>query len=356
MRHAGTTPPFSGPDGAPLPGSIAECGYLRLGGAKQWVMIRGESVQNPPLVLLHGGPGLSETFLFRHFNAALERHFTVVYWDQRGAGRSYDRTLAASSLTVEQLVRDLDELVDHVRQRIGARRVVLFGHSWGSALGTLWAARFPEKVSVYVGSGQIGDWAAAEAASYAIAIATAERAGSRRALRKLREIGPPPYSADAVWTERTTLQRLEGQFRPRKLLEMARVVGGSPESSLVAFPGIMRAMRRTLEVMWPEVSRMNLLERVPALRVPVFLFLGRHDHWVPPETSIAWLDALDAPAKQLLWFEESGHQPFADEPEKFNRAMIERVLPVALAADEGARAASPRLPASSEIHHPATSR
>lgn len=123
-------------------------------------------VNNPPLILLHGGPGLGETALFRHFNAPLEKRFTLVYWDQRGAGKSYDRGIPRSSMTVDQFLNDLDELVDAVCKRVGATRVVLFGHSWGSVLGVLYAARFPEKVAAYVGSGQIGDWAAAESASY----------------------------------------------------------------------------------------------------------------------------------------------------------------------------------------------
>lgn len=80
MKHPGKTPPFRGPEGEILPGSIAEIGYLRLGGLDQWVMIRGESVGNPVLILLHGGPGFPEMRLFRTFNAALEKCFTVVYW------------------------------------------------------------------------------------------------------------------------------------------------------------------------------------------------------------------------------------------------------------------------------------
>src|SRR5580700_4192023 len=86
MKHLGKTPPFRGPDGKLVPGSVAEINYLRLGGLDQWVMIRGESSANPPLILLHGGPGFSEMRLFRHYNALLEKSFTVVYWDQRGAG------------------------------------------------------------------------------------------------------------------------------------------------------------------------------------------------------------------------------------------------------------------------------
>ena len=83
-----------------------------------------------------------------------------------------------------------------------------------------------------------------------------------------------------------------------------------------------------MDAMWIEVSRLNLLQIVPALHMPVFVFAGRHDHYVPPETSVAWFDALRAPSKKLVWFEESGHEPFVDEPAKFNRAMVELVRPV----------------------------
>ena len=75
--------------------------------------------------------------------------------------------------------------------RLEKTKVVIFGH-WGSALGTLYAARFPDKVAAYVGSGQCGDAAAGEAASYAYGLAEAERHGNRRALNKLRAIGPRP--------------------------------------------------------------------------------------------------------------------------------------------------------------------
>src|SRR5262245_30040063 len=119
MRRQGSTQPFRTPTGQIVPGSIAEIGYQRLGGIDQWVMIRGESSSNPPLILLHGGPGFSETRFFRRFNAPLENTFTVVYWDQRGAGKSYDRSLPRDSMTVAQFMLDLDELVDLVRTRLG---------------------------------------------------------------------------------------------------------------------------------------------------------------------------------------------------------------------------------------------
>jgi pimeloyl-ACP methyl ester carboxylesterase len=328
VRHPGKTPPFRGPQGEVLSGSIAEVGYRRLGGFDQWTMIRGESVANPALMLLHGGPGLSETTLFRYFNAPLEKSFTVVYWDQRGSGKSFHRDIPRSSMTVEQFIADLDELVDAVCERLGKTKVAIFGHSWGSVLGPLYAARFPEKVEAYVGSGQIGDRAAAEAATYAFALAEAERLGKRRAAKKLRAIGPPPHTAQSLWTQRTLLSRLEGRMRPKALWTLARAALSGRESSILDLPRALRGFRFSLDAMWTEVSRLNLIELTPAVQVPVFFFLGRNDHWVAVETSLAYIDALAAPSKELAWFEESGHEPFMDEPAKFNAAMAELVRPV----------------------------
>lgn len=327
MNRPGKTPPFRGPDGVIVPDSIAEVEYRRLGALDQWVMFRGESAANPPLIMLHGGPGLSETVLFRQFNAPLERVFTVVYWDQRGAGRSFDRDIARSSMTVEQFLSDLDELVEAVLKRLNQERVTILGHSWGSALGAIYAARFPEKVAVYVGAAQIGDWAAGESASYGFALAEAQRRGDRRAQSKLRAIGPPPHTAQGLFTERTVVARLEGQMRPKAMLRLGRRVLGGPESSILSLLTTMRAFRFTLDAMWDEVSRLNLIDRVPALRMPTFFFLGRKDHWVPPETSLAYIDTLAAPSKKLVWFEESSHEMFVDEPAKFNATMTEFVRP-----------------------------
>lgn len=322
------TPPFRGPGGEVLAGSVAEAGHHRIGGIDQWVMIRGESIDNPPLVMLHGGPGLSETSLFRHFNGSLERSFTVVYWDQRGAGKSDRSDIPPESMTVEQMVSDLAEVVELACERLGKNEVAIFGHSWGSALGPLYAARHPDRVGAYVGSGQIGDWAAAEAASYEFALAEAQRRGKRRAVAKLRAVGPPPHDADSVWTQRTVLSRLEGKMRPRALWPLTRAVLGTPESSLSEMPSVMRSFRRSLDAMWAEVSSIDMAERAPALKSPAFFLLGRNDHWVPTEVSLAYIEVLEAPSKEVVWFERSGHEPFMDEPDRFNATMIDLVRPV----------------------------
>lgn len=328
MKRLRKTRPFLGPKGEVLPGSIAEARYIRLGGLDQWVMIRGQSLANPPLILLHGGPGFSDTAFFRRFNAPLERSFTVVYWDQRGTGKSFAGKIPRSSMTVEQFLADLDQLVEVVSKRVGKRRVAILGHSWGTALGVLYAARFPEKVAAYVGTGQIGDSLAGEAASYTFALAEARRLNNRKALEELRVIGPPPHTASELWTQRLWLNRFEGSLSARALWNAGRIFLGAPESSIFDLPNLVRGFRFSIDAMWAEVSRIDLARDVPALQMPVFFFLGRHDHWVPSAVSALYFDALTAPSKRLVWFEESGHEPFADEPAKFNALMEELVRPV----------------------------
>jgi pimeloyl-ACP methyl ester carboxylesterase len=328
MKRASKTPPFLGPDGEVVPGSIAEAGYVQLGGLDQWMMIRGENITNPVLVVLHGGPGFSDTAFLRYHTPELEKSFTVVYWDQRGTGRSYTPAIPRSSMTVAQFMADLDQLVELVRRRLDKSKVAILGHSWGSALGVLYAARFPEKVAVYVGVAQVGDSAASEVASYAKAVAEAERQGNRAVLKKLRAIGAPPHSVESLFVQRTCAERLRGGMTPKALWATTRMVLGAPEASLLELRSTWRAFRFCMESMWPEVSRLNLIEAVPALEVPVVVMVGRRDPWIPAEISAAYFDVLRAPSKKMVWFDESGHEPFVDEPSKFVAVMHDLVRPL----------------------------
>lgn len=328
MKHPGKTPPFRGPQGEPVPGSIAEIRYLRLGGLDQWVMIRSESAANPILILVHGGPGFPEMRLFRYFNAPLEKCFTVVYWEQRGTGKSFDSKIAKSSMTVEQFIADLDALVDAVRKRFDKDKVAIYGHSWGSALGMLYAARFPDKVSTYVGAAQVGDWPASEVICYDFTLAEAERRGNRKALRELRATGPPPHTGRRVIVQRKWLTRFVGMVRGMSMWRLSRIILGGPEASIFDLTNILRGTLFSTYAMWEEVSALDLTKAAPALQVPVFFFLGRHDHVIAPETSNAYFDMLTAPSKRLVWFEESAHEPPFEEPAKFIAVMKELVRPV----------------------------
>jgi pimeloyl-ACP methyl ester carboxylesterase len=331
FNWSGRTQPFRDAERRVIAGSVAEASAWRIGGADQWVMIRGRSVENPLLVILHGGPGSSETVLFRSYNASLEDSFTVVYWDQRGAGRSYNNAIPAGSMSVDRFVADLNELVDRLLGRFGKRRVVILGHSWGSALGVVYASRFPGKVAAYVGVGQVADMAASEAASYAFALAKAEERRHRKAIRQLCAIGPPPHTLATVGTERRWLTAMGGVFGPNQ--SVARLVWrglASPEASVLDLIRLIQGSRFSLRHLWPELIASNLQRDFRRFEMPVIFLLGRLDMQVVSSVAAAYFDVIEAPHKELVWFENSGHIAPFEEPERFNRVMVETVRPFAV--------------------------
>jgi pimeloyl-ACP methyl ester carboxylesterase len=329
---AGTTPPILGSNGRPLPNSIADVQYIKLSGVEQWVMIRGSNVtDNPILILLHGGPGISETAYWRFYNSsALEKSFTVVYWDQLGSGKSYNPTITKDKMTIETFVTSLDELVDTVCHRCSKNKVTIFGHSWGSFLGPIYAARFPNKVAAYVGSGQIGDWAESEKATYAYVLNEAGKRGDYRLVRDLQKIGPPPHNCDGLFKQRESLAKLDGDLSLHALLKLIRIFISVPESSILDLFHFWKILRFSITAMWKDLTQLNLINLTPELKMPTFFFLGRQDHCVLPEISVAFIEQLICPSKEVVWFENSKHLPFADEPEKFNALMEELVRPASV--------------------------
>lgn len=299
---------------APLGGA-----YLDVNGDRQWLMVAGSG---PPLLILHGGPGASETVLFRHFNRALEHRFTVAYWDQRGAGRSYDPERPPPNMTVAQLVRDLDVVVGLLRERLGAP-VLLLGHSWGSALGLLYARERPDAVAGFIGVGQVADQGAQERASWAWALSEARRRGHGRAVRALEGIGAPPLDVPALMVKNRWVGAFDGDFAPgfsktRTLL--SALIGG--ETGVGEVRRLIAANTFSLRALWPEVRTLDLPARVPGVDVPVAFLLGRLDRQCPSDLAAAYLGRLGAPSRRLVWFERSAHNPPFEEPEAFDAAVL----------------------------------
>jgi proline iminopeptidase len=323
------TAPFRDNRGHVIPGSIAMMTDEVIGDVEQRLWFRGVDVERPALILLHGGPGASEAALFRRFNADLEHAFLVVYWEQRGTGRSYRDSIPPESMTLEQFVRDLDEVVEIVRERFHKKRVVLLGHSWGSAIGLLYAARHPEKVAAYVGVGQVADMPEGERLSYEFAVRQAGSRGDRGALKALQEIGPPPHTVDEMLTSRKWVERFGGAFH--RNLSTGKLIWAAlqtDEANLIDLIKFGQGNRFSLEHLWDEFRRVDIDDRLASFEVPIVFMLGRHDWEVPSVLSARDFERIDAPHKRLVWFERSAHNPPFEEPELFNRAVVEVLTPL----------------------------
>ncbi len=312
------------------PNGIDSLEKVTLGGIEQWILIRGHDKSNPVLLLLHGGPGVASMAFHRSFHTELEEHFTVVHWDQRGAGKSFDPDILPASMTVEQFISDTRELVELLRKRFNTPKVYVVGHSWGSEMGTLAVSRHPELFYAYVGVGQVVDSAENEIVSYEFTVDKAMELGNEQAIRELEEIGPPPHDPERLMIQREWLEEFGGvHHSPRasnaNLLKLGLT---SPDYSLGDWLKFYRGIFFSLEHMWEQINDDNhFFIEVPRIEVPVYFFLGRYDYNTPFEITERYYQALDAPAgKQIVWFENSGHMIPYEEPEKYVDTLVNKVL------------------------------
>ena len=149
-----TTPPITGADGAPIPGSIAELAPVELNGRRQWITIRGHDQDKPVLLFLAGGPGGSQLAATRKRLGELEKDFIVVNWDQPGAGKSYGAA-DFRSLTPQQYIDDGQALTLYLRERFGEEKIYLLGESWGSLLGIWMVQQSPDQYHAFAGAAQM---------------------------------------------------------------------------------------------------------------------------------------------------------------------------------------------------------
>ena len=261
--------------------------------------------------------------------------FTLVDWDQRGAGKSYAAGIDVESMTIDRFVADTQELAVQLLDRFQQQQLILVGHSWGSAIGALTVAAQPDLFSCYVGIGQISDMTEGEAMSYRWTLEQAHQHGERRAIKALEQIGPPPYRGGrkSTMTQRRYLARFGGEVHASRTGAMGTVLRNlilSREYSVRDRTNYFRGIFNSMACLWPELLAVNLFKRVPSFAIPVFFMEGRHDWEVPSVLSARYFDALDAPSKTLVWFEHSGHLPNTEEREMFNEHMRREVLPAAL--------------------------
>ncbi len=315
--------------GADTSAPIKQSEYLAVDGAKLFLMTRGKDRRTPILLWLHGGPGGAERPLFRYFNSDLEQHFVVAYWDQRGAGRSFDSEADLHQLTVSRHLADLDAVVDHLRQTLGQDKVVLVGHSWGSMLGLLYAQQHPEKVSMHIGVAQVVSWHQIQQGQYDFTLAESTHRNDETTLTRLHNLGPPPY---ATFDQQHKLYALMDQYgggfhkQPCKLCLIAK---GMARGLVTPWEliSIHESFHTTMDTMMPELLRLDLEQTVPRVEVPVAFFLGRYDRQVDSTIAARYFDTLQAPRKELVWFEASAHNIPFEEPDRFNTTVIEHAQP-----------------------------
>jgi proline iminopeptidase len=313
------------------PQGIARLEPVRIGGIDQWIEVRGENVNNPILLVIHGGPGFAFIPMASAFQGPWEKYFTVVEWDQRGAGKTYasnDKELQRRTMNVPQMEQDTLDVVNYLRNRFQRERIFVLGHSFGSILGLWLAHEHPELICAYVGVGQIINAEQNDKIAHQDALEAARVRHNEQAVRDLESVGATADRQAQYWEA----QLLGPPASGPGFLDINRLLSAlvtAPEYSLADDYGFVRGQRSSLEIMIPEISKVDLNKLGSDFRAPIFFFEGRHDPYCRPSLVWEYSRTINAPHKDFVWFENSGHFPFFEERQKFADELVRRVLPLA---------------------------
>ncbi|UCE10087.1 MAG: alpha/beta hydrolase [Candidatus Thorarchaeota archaeon] len=314
---------------------ISSLEEVTLGGLRQWIFIRGMDQNNPVLIFLHGGPGEPSVGMSssRRLDAELIKHFTVVHWDQRGGGKSFHSNIPVDSMTLDRLVEDCNELIDHLRIRFDIPKVFIVAHSSGTLIGIRTAHRYPGKIHAYVGVAQIINDHEHERISYDFAIEEAERLGNVRHQLAIKAIGPPPYDTPKkLWDKANYIVRYGGMMLDpsfRKMIGLILPYLTSPEYSLLE--GIRTILGRgrnfTTYALWNEITKINFTREIDSIEVPIYFMEGKYDMITPMVVVQDFYNGLNAEkGKRLIIFEDSGHYPMLDEKQHYEDVLVNTIL------------------------------
>ncbi len=343
---AATSKPFSRAEATAIiadarkivtPNGIERLESVRIGGIDEWVSIRGRDQRNPVLLFIHGGPGYVSMPMSWWFSRDWEEYFTVVQWDQRGAGKTYllnDPAKIAPTLTMTRMLDDAEEMADWTRKQLGKKKIFLLGHSWGSYLGLELAKRRPEWLYAYIGVGQLSDGPESERRGWAFAIDAARRAANSEAVHQLETIAPyfpagHPSSLKDIYTQRKWLDLYGGVMAHREGSSaesgLARL---SPEYTDEEISRIWEGNDFSEQSLLAQVLSLNLTD-IRKLDCPLIIFAGRYDVNVNSQVAAEWFAGVNAPSKQFVWFENSAHLPMTEEPGKFLISLVRYARPMA---------------------------
>jgi pimeloyl-ACP methyl ester carboxylesterase len=305
---------------------------VRLGGMTQWIRVRGTDRSNPVLLLMQQGPGLpliNEVRIFERL-LGLEKHFTVVYWDQRGTGLSAPPLRQGANrfeISAARMVDDAVSLLELLYTRFGGKTFVA-GFSFGATFAAQAAVHRPDLVAALLATGMDIDIPAAEHHTYDFVLRSARQRGNRRAIRQLERIGPPPHLDVKQLSTRARWAANYGGVTAGKTSAgvLATLLGSLVRSRDYSVADVVRAVRgitTTLTALLPELATTDLVSTMPSLDVPIVIAQGRLDQVAPGRAAQRFYDSLKAQSKQLVWFEKSAHTPQFDEPENFRRLLLD---------------------------------
>jgi pimeloyl-ACP methyl ester carboxylesterase len=331
LWSSGRPAPFVDDKGKPLPDSLSEKTFVEINGVRQGMFIQSKDLTHPVLLYLHGG--MPDYFLTQRYPTGLEDDFTVVWWEQRGAGLSYQDDIPAGTITAEQLISDTLQLTNYLRKRFAKDKIYLMGHSGGSFIGIQAAARAPQLYNAYIGVAQISNQLKSERLAYEYMLEQFKKDGNSRMVQKL-EAAPVTLNGGIPRAYLVLRDEAMHSLGVGTTHAMQSVISGifipsltSRDYTLMEKVNMWRGKFSSgVSAVWDEMVATDLAQKAPQLDLPVYFFEGIYDYTCSYTEAKSYFEALKAPLKGFYTFEQSAHSPMFEEPEKVKEIIQADVL------------------------------
>ncbi|HXX17520.1 MAG TPA: alpha/beta hydrolase [Candidatus Eremiobacteraceae bacterium] len=312
---------------------IDQTSFVPLGGLEQWISIRGDDRSNPVLLVVHGGPGevqWPQAEVYKPW----EKTFTVVQWDQRGAGHTFGRYgTNTPDVTLDRISKDGVELAEYLCRQLGKKKIIVLGHSWGSIVATRMVQIRPNLFAAYVGTGQVTSWAAMVNTQYDLVLAKARKDGDQATIKELEANRPDPanaqqyfsfsskYHVRSLWPppDQAWLQHLRSR--------LPELQASNPEQSKYLEEG----MEFQGEHVLPDQLATNLPKTACEIDTAYFVIQGQDDIVTPTQAANDYFKCVKAPKKELILIPNAGHFAFMTAASEFLELLKSKVRPVAIA-------------------------
>jgi len=301
--------------------------YVSINGIDQFLFHLGTNYKNPVMLFLHGGPGAAESLLTGAFQEKWEEIYTVVHWDQRGAGKTLIKN-PNKLPTIDLMLQDLYEIVQYLKKKYNKQKIVLLGHSTGSVLGSLFITKHPEEVIYYIGAAQVIGMVENEKVGYNKIKEVINQAGDKKSLKKLDAIGEYPGNKidfnKEFLKKCNVVRKLQGKYKVGMELGFSIWVAmlRSPIfklSDIIAFFKIFKVNVKVLKFL----SDFNLRNETSEYKVPIYYVLGGSDWQAPYIVAQNYFEEINAPNKKIYVIPNAGHFLMFDQSGLFFDALSE---------------------------------
>ncbi|WP_018759944.1 alpha/beta fold hydrolase [Paenibacillus terrigena] len=323
---------------------ISSIEKIIIGDVKQSILIQTEKPGSPVLLFIHGGPSMpvpgvsnrGSDYALVTTTKELIKYFTVVFWDQRGTGKSYSRTIAKETMHLKQFISDARDVTDYLRNRFNQEKIHLVSHSWGSIIALSLAYKYPERYYSYTGFSQITNWVENDKLSYKWLLERARATNNKKALQELSAVGEPPYLESfkqwgviRKWQFKyNSMFHDAGDNKSVTFFTGLKIMLRSQDYSFMdIYNSLVRGFKLSYtEELLHDINTFDFFTEIPSLQIPVMFIHGSKEKHVMPELITCYCEALDSPkGKKLYWSDKSSHAFHLDDARENEQRLIQHL-------------------------------